>query len=70
MTLAVGKRDTETALLLIAKGADVNVRDEFRMTSLKHALNRGDMDLCKALLGAGATYDSRDEEKITAEMRA
>lgn len=49
-------------------GADVNAKGEGGVTPLMLAAGSGQVDMVKALLGAGAEVDARDEREYTALM--
>ena len=56
--------------LLIAKGADVNARDEGGWTPLIHASENGHFQVVDLLIQAGGEVDSQDEEGRTPLLRA
>jgi ankyrin repeat protein len=53
--------DLTVAQLLIAYGANVNVKDESDRTPLHEALSRGDSDMVKLLLAHGAKLNVKDQ---------
>jgi ankyrin repeat protein len=55
---------------LIAKGADVNARNNYGWTALSHAARAGNAELVKLLLAHGADVNARDQSGWTALMRA
>lgn len=58
-------RKAEIARLLLAKGADVNGKNEAGLTAL---MNAGDLDLAQLLLANGADVSARDKDGATALM--
>lgn len=63
---AVMDNSTEIATFLISKGADVNVKDGFKMTCLMWAANNGNLELVKLLLDKGADKSAEDDNGLTA----
>jgi ankyrin repeat protein len=63
---AVMDNSTEIATYLIDKGADVNVKDGFKMTCLMWAANNGNVELVKLLLKKGADKNATDDQGMTA----
>jgi len=55
---------------LIAKGADVNAKNNYGWTALSHAARAGNAQLVKLLLEHGADVNSRDQSGWTPLMRA
>ena len=51
---AIAGSDRESALTLIAAGADVNAKQQDDFTALHEAAQNGDRDVTEALLAAGA----------------
>ena len=67
---AAWKGHTEIVNLLLARGADLEVKDKRGMTGLMFAAWENHTDILKLLLEKGASVDARDENKWTAMMRA
>jgi ankyrin repeat protein len=57
---------SEVALLLIERGADVNVRQRHGWTPLHGAADHGDVDVVEALLAAGADPLARHDDGLDA----
>jgi outer membrane protein assembly factor BamB len=57
---AVRNGDVKGAEALLAKGADVNAKNEIGVTALWIAASKGKPEVVKALLGAGADVNARD----------
>jgi cytochrome c len=62
--------DQDVAVLLLAKGADVNARDATLKTPLHFAAEFGNMAVAKLLVAAGADLNARDQSDGTAIDRA
>ena len=56
--------------LLVARGAQLNAKDEEGETALMHAVDRGDVEVVDALLQAGADASVQDAAGATALMHA
>jgi ankyrin repeat protein len=67
---ALAGRHTEVALLLIARGADVNATDAGRHTPLHIATENGLIDAVRALISAGADPHAVDADDNTPLSRA
>ena len=55
---------------LIAKGVDVNARNNYGWTALSHAARAGNAELVELLLAHGADVNARDQSGWTPLMRA
>jgi ankyrin repeat protein len=62
--------DTAAVSALIAKGADVNAKNNYGWTALSHAARAGNAELVKLLLAHGADVNARDGSGWTPLMRA
>jgi ankyrin repeat protein len=62
--------DKAAVSALIAKGADVNARNNYGWTALSHAARAGNAELVKLLLAHGADVNARDQSGWTPLMRA
>ncbi len=62
---AVGGKQVDAVLLLLAHGADVNVSDNAGLTPLHIAARASDSTLTLTLLAAGAAVDARDRDGDT-----
>jgi len=62
--------DSAAVSALIAKGADVNARNNYGWTALSHAARAGNAELVKLLLAHGADINARDKSGWTPLMRA
>jgi ankyrin repeat protein len=60
------KRSEKEAALLLAKGADVNTRDDKGVTALQIAARWGNYKVAQLLLQMGADIRSRDKQGWTA----
>jgi uncharacterized protein len=67
---AAGDGDLEMVKSLIAKGANVNAKDEDGETALMGAAEKGHLEIVKLLLGKGAKVNAKNEEGVTALMGA
>ncbi|MFX0200286.1 MAG: ankyrin repeat domain-containing protein, partial [Candidatus Hodarchaeota archaeon] len=67
---AASKGDTEKVHALLAKGADVNAKDNDGLTALMRAALQGHTDTVHALLAKGADVNAKDNDGLTALMRA
>lgn len=67
---AVSKGDTAAVRALLARGADVQVRDERGRTALMYAAENGDASTAQALLTNGADGNARDWQDWTALLYA
>ena len=45
---------SDTAELLISKGADINAKDDYNWTALMYAASKGYKDICELLKSHGA----------------
>tara|TARA_R100000951_G_C2606677_1_gene169886 strand:+ start:164 stop:649 length:486 start_codon:yes stop_codon:yes gene_type:complete len=63
---AVMDDSQKIATYLINKGADVNAKDGFKMTSLMWASHNGNIELVKLLLEKGADKNCEDQHGMTA----
>ena len=59
LIVASTNSNSETARLLVAKGADVRVKDDFEWTALHYTAAVGDHDIAFLLLASGADIDGR-----------
>ena len=62
--------DTAAVEALIAKGTDVNAKNNYGWTALSHAARAGNAELVKLLLVHGADVNTRDQSGWTPLMRA
>ena len=71
LTRAVANDDVDEVRELIAKGANVNGKDEnySKITPLFIAIENGNVEITKILLDFGAKVNARDKEKQTPLMR-
>jgi len=67
---AASMGDTEKVHALLAKGADVNARDNDGSTALMAAVTYGHIDIVHALLAKGADVNAKDNAGDTALMAA
>ena len=58
--------DAAAVSALIAKGADVNARNNYGWTALSHAARAGNAELVKLLLAHGADVNARDQIRVDA----
>jgi len=65
---AVLQNNTDVALYLISKGADVNLKDSENFTPVYAAVNVGDRLLLEALVEAGADLNVQDGERKWSPM--
>ena len=70
LMFSILSRHEDAALLLLSKGADVNVRDGHRYSVLHYACSDGSPRLVGALLGAGAKLAVKDEFGCTPLLSA
>lgn len=66
---AVDDEDVELVRELIAKGEDVNGREEDKSTPLFAAVETGSIEIVEMLLDAGAKINARNEERQTPLMQ-
>jgi ankyrin repeat protein len=59
--LAVLRRNTDLAGLLIEKGSNVNARDDLQETPLHLAALHGDIDIARLLIDNGADLSAEDQ---------
>ncbi len=69
LTNAVMNDDIDEVRELIAKGANVNGKEESKITPLFVAVEYGNFEIAKLLLEFGAKVNARDNEKQTPLMR-
>ncbi|MBI3949447.1 MAG: TonB family protein [Acidobacteria bacterium] len=67
---AAERGDTDAVRALLAKGVNVNARDEMGMTALMYAARSGQSEMVKVLLIAGIDVDAKDDDGMTALMYA
>ena len=67
---AVKEDDTETAKLLVEKGADINISNKLRCTALTSAAFNGNIAIVKILIDNGVDVNHSDRIGMTALMRA
>lgn len=67
MHIASVARETELALSLINKGADVNAKDNYGMTPLHWASESGRKTFASLLIDKGADVKAKDNKGRTAE---
>ena len=67
---AIGNGNTEIVKILVAAGADVNMKGEFDDTALHSAASSGHIDIVKILLAQGADVNDKDNQDRTALMLA
>jgi ankyrin repeat protein len=67
---AVAASNTEFALLLIDKGADISFADDEGVTILTQASFLGNIEVVRALLAAGANVTERNNEGVNALIAA
>ena len=60
LTLAIRGGHVDSALLLLASGADPNGRDVLQWTPIMWAVSLGSVELVEALIAAGADLQVRD----------
>jgi ankyrin repeat protein len=59
------KGHEEIVELLIAEGADVNARDNYKWTPLNYAAHGGHKEIVELLIAAGADVNARDKDGKT-----
>ena len=64
--MAIYKQHPEVAQMLIEKGADVNLKDEFGLTPLMYCALRNDLQTANLLEEKGANMNAKDNEDKTA----
>ena len=65
LLIACDRGNTELAMALVDRGADVDASDEFQMTPLHWASYNGHMEVAMALMDRGANVDARDDNQKT-----
>jgi hypothetical protein len=69
LTIAVSNDDVDEARNLIAKGSDVNGKEENKTTPLFVAVENGNLEMVRLLLDFGAKVNAKNEEKETPLMK-
>lgn len=67
---AVQQDDISTIKTLLAKGVDVNAKDNYGATALMYAFQDGHSEIVKTLLDNGADVNAKDNNGKTALMAA
>ena len=60
LTLAIISKNTQIAVDLISKGANVHLKSKYNVSSLMHSVDLKDTTVCKMLLEAGVDVNSTD----------
>lgn len=63
--MAASKGHKDVTALLIAKGADVNAKDNSGWTPLQHAVRNGHKDEAEFLIATGADMNAKDDNGCT-----
>jgi hypothetical protein len=69
LAAAVASEDIEKVQELIARGEDVNAREEDKTTPLFTAVGSGNVEMARLLLNFGARVNARDTDRQTPLMR-